>query len=174
MLANPVVVTTLQKAEQRAQVHRRRLASWQRLARSWCSPASHAQDPIACYLTTLPECTRQCPVPKRLHSCTSNHPNHLIRNRDNCVLVDQSRLFLTCCLGKRSHLGPARGAQRNKLILIMVGLPGRGKTFLCNKLKCYLNWWVPCLHCLLPYSQLQRMLCSPRLLGTGIPLSHKH
>lgn len=20
----------------------------------------------------------------------------------------------------------------------------RGKTFLCNKLKCYLNWWVPC------------------------------
>lgn len=21
-----------------------------------------------------------------------------------------------------------------------VGLPGRGKTFLCNKLKCYLNW----------------------------------
>ena len=22
----------------------------------------------------------------------------------------------------------------------MVGLPGRGKTFLCNKLKCYLNW----------------------------------
>lgn len=22
----------------------------------------------------------------------------------------------------------------------MVGLPGRGKTFLCNKLVCYLNW----------------------------------
>eukprot|EP00879_Flechtneria_rotunda_P002468 GHRR01002665.1.p1 GENE.GHRR01002665.1~~GHRR01002665.1.p1 ORF type:complete len:295 (+),score=82.06 GHRR01002665.1:270-1154(+) len=31
-------------------------------------------------------------------------------------------------------------AQKNKLIIIMVGLPGRGKTFLCNKLKCYLNW----------------------------------
>lgn len=30
--------------------------------------------------------------------------------------------------------------QKNKLIIIMVGLPGRGKTFLCNKLKCYLNW----------------------------------
>jgi 6-phosphofructo-2-kinase/fructose-2,6-biphosphatase len=27
-----------------------------------------------------------------------------------------------------------------QLIIIMVGLPGRGKTFLCNKLKCYLNW----------------------------------
>lgn len=27
-----------------------------------------------------------------------------------------------------------------KHVLIMVGLPGRGKTFLCNKLKCYLNW----------------------------------
>lgn len=24
-----------------------------------------------------------------------------------------------------------------------VGLPARGKTFLCNKLMCYLNWWVP-------------------------------
>lgn len=32
------------------------------------------------------------------------------------------------------------GAQKSKLIIVMVGLPGRGKTFLCNKLKCYLNW----------------------------------
>ncbi|CAD7703452.1 unnamed protein product [Ostreobium quekettii] len=30
--------------------------------------------------------------------------------------------------------------ERNKLIIIMVGLPGRGKTFLCNKLASYLNW----------------------------------
>ncbi len=30
---------------------------------------------------------------------------------------------------------------RQKLIIILVGLPGRGKTFLCNKLMCYLNWW---------------------------------
>ena len=29
---------------------------------------------------------------------------------------------------------------RQKLIIILVGLPGRGKTFLCNKLMCYLNW----------------------------------
>eukprot|EP01023_Acetabularia_acetabulum_P028978 TRINITY_DN2736_c0_g2_i1.p1 TRINITY_DN2736_c0_g2~~TRINITY_DN2736_c0_g2_i1.p1 ORF type:complete len:323 (-),score=34.71 TRINITY_DN2736_c0_g2_i1:42-1010(-) len=29
---------------------------------------------------------------------------------------------------------------RNKLIIILVGLPGRGKTFLANKLKAYLNW----------------------------------
>lgn len=29
---------------------------------------------------------------------------------------------------------------KNKLVIILVGLPGRGKTFLCNKLKCYLNW----------------------------------
>ena len=27
-----------------------------------------------------------------------------------------------------------------KLIVILVGLPARGKTFLCNKLMCYLNW----------------------------------
>jgi hypothetical protein len=32
-------------------------------------------------------------------------------------------------------------AERQKLIVIMVGLPARGKTFLCNKLMCYLNWW---------------------------------
>jgi len=24
---------------------------------------------------------------------------------------------------------------------LQVGLPARGKTFLCNKLMCYLNWW---------------------------------
>ena len=29
---------------------------------------------------------------------------------------------------------------RQKLIIILVGLPGRGKTFLCNKIMCYLNW----------------------------------
>ncbi len=34
-----------------------------------------------------------------------------------------------------------RGVDRQKLIIILVGLPGRGKTFLCNKLLCYLNWW---------------------------------
>jgi predicted kinase len=36
-----------------------------------------------------------------------------------------------------------QGAKKWKVVkhvLIMVGLPGRGKTFLCNKLKCYLNW----------------------------------
>lgn len=32
--------------------------------------------------------------------------------------------------------------EKRKLVIIMVGLPGRGKTYLCNKLMCYLNWCV--------------------------------
>lgn len=35
---------------------------------------------------------------------------------------------------------PRKVPERTKYIIILVGLPGRGKTFLCNKLKCYLNW----------------------------------
>lgn len=31
-------------------------------------------------------------------------------------------------------------ADRQKLVIILVGLPARGKTFLCNKLMCYFNW----------------------------------
>jgi len=30
---------------------------------------------------------------------------------------------------------------KQKLIIILVGLPARGKTFLCNKIMCYLNWY---------------------------------
>lgn len=30
--------------------------------------------------------------------------------------------------------------EKHKLIIIMVGLPGRGKTYLCNKIKSYLTW----------------------------------
>lgn len=29
---------------------------------------------------------------------------------------------------------------RQKLVIILVGLPARGKTFLCNKIMCYFNW----------------------------------
>jgi 6-phosphofructo-2-kinase/fructose-2,6-biphosphatase len=29
---------------------------------------------------------------------------------------------------------------RQKLIIILVGLPARGKTFICNKIMCYFNW----------------------------------
>ncbi|GLC46274.1 hypothetical protein PLESTB_000596000 [Pleodorina starrii] len=37
-------------------------------------------------------------------------------------------------------LKPPKVPSRTKYVIILVGLPGRGKTFLCNKIKCYLNW----------------------------------
>lgn len=52
--------------------------------------------------------------------------------------------------GSELHPRPSRRIKmrarvdRQKLIIILVGLPGRGKTFLCNKLMCYLNWCVIC------------------------------
>ena len=33
--------------------------------------------------------------------------------------------------------------EKSKLIIILVGLPGRGKTYLCNKLMSFLNWCDP-------------------------------
>lgn len=41
---------------------------------------------------------------------------------------------------------PQVAVEKNKLVIVMVGLPGRGKTFLCNKLKCYLNCGSPGQH----------------------------
>lgn len=38
-----------------------------------------------------------------------------------------------------SPRGPTE--EKRKLVIILVGLPGRGKTYLCNKLMCYLNWY---------------------------------
>jgi hypothetical protein len=37
--------------------------------------------------------------------------------------------------------------EKRKLVIIMVGLPGRGKTYLCNKIMCYLNWCAPLMSC---------------------------
>ena len=33
-----------------------------------------------------------------------------------------------------------RVAARQKLIILLVGLPARGKTYLANKIMCYMNW----------------------------------
>ena len=40
----------------------------------------------------------------------------------------------------RPHQQLQQNAVRQKLIIVLVGLPARGKTFLCNKIMCYLNW----------------------------------
>ena len=36
-----------------------------------------------------------------------------------------------------------RVAARQKLIILLVGLPARGKTYLANKIMCYMNWCLP-------------------------------
>ncbi|KAG2490339.1 hypothetical protein HYH03_011286 [Edaphochlamys debaryana] len=43
-------------------------------------------------------------------------------------------------LGGSMRVRSGAVVRKNKLVIILVGLPGRGKTFLCNKLCCYLNW----------------------------------
>eukprot|EP00210_Caulerpa_lentillifera_P001990 g1908.t1 len=42
-------------------------------------------------------------------------------------------------LGPRKRISP-KAVEKQKLIIIIVGLPARGKTFLCNKLVSYLTW----------------------------------
>ncbi|KAK9817958.1 hypothetical protein WJX72_004907 [[Myrmecia] bisecta] len=60
--------------------------------------------------------------------------------------MSQSEGADVSCLGMRGELRKVsvkrrrQKVDRQKLIIILVGLPGRGKTFLCNKLMCYLNW----------------------------------
>lgn len=51
--------------------------------------------------------------------------------------------FAASSSGSAPELAPPGGGtivRKNKLVIIMVGLPGRGKTFLCSKLLAYLNW----------------------------------
>ena len=56
---------------------------------------------------------------------------------ENQIIIDGFRSTAAFgSAGRRSKRRP----DRQKLIIILVGLPGRGKTFLCNKLICYLNW----------------------------------
>lgn len=47
---------------------------------------------------------------------------------------------LSAVLAARGSARRRKRVDRQKLIVILVGLPARGKTFLCNKLMCYLNW----------------------------------
>ena len=80
----------------------------------------------------------------KFHDCLACGPALKLRS----VLASHSMAGAVCTGGcwdtKRSGawllLGRRRGVDRQKLIIILVGLPGRGKTFLCNKLMCYLNW----------------------------------
>lgn len=54
-------------------------------------------------------------------------------------------VILRACLQVKLRLAKTeqqqqRIASKQKLIIILVGLPARGKTFLCTKIMCYLNW----------------------------------
>ena len=55
-------------------------------------------------------------------------------------LVLALALFLAAAPAALAQSTKLGHIDRQKLIIILVGLPGRGKTFLCNKLMCYLNW----------------------------------
>lgn len=59
--------------------------------------------------------------------------------------------------------------ERRKLVIIMVGLPGRGKTYLCNKLVCYLDWCeLAGCHAFRTHDVLERWLrCNARATVSG-------
>ncbi|GAX77020.1 hypothetical protein CEUSTIGMA_g4467.t1 [Chlamydomonas eustigma] len=66
-----------------------------------------------------------------------------IHDHDSQIEVEEESGRAAASGGPNSPLHVVRQLRRvgrTKQVLIMVGLPGRGKTFLCNKLKCYLNW----------------------------------
>jgi hypothetical protein len=96
---------------------------------------------------------RGSPRVARVSSPRSSRPGPTVNFKDLNLSVDDeldseepdegaSRLVDEDATNKRAIMARtvSRGAQKSKLVIIMVGLPGRGKTFLCNKLKCYLNW----------------------------------
>jgi len=43
-------------------------------------------------------------------------------------------------LQPRLNRRKVKRVDRQKLVIILVGLPARGKTFICNKIMCYFNW----------------------------------
>ncbi|KAG1672615.1 hypothetical protein FOA52_002095 [Chlamydomonas sp. UWO 241] len=69
---------------------------------------------------------------------------------DGAINANAGQLQYASGSGEKPNVGGSGGGNpamaklrrigRTKQVIIMVGLPGRGKTFLCNKLKRYLNW----------------------------------
>ncbi|KAG2485295.1 hypothetical protein HYH03_015969 [Edaphochlamys debaryana] len=77
----------------------------------------------------------------RIASGTVNFKDLSIRDDD--MPGDEDDHHSEDSTNKSSILLPTKAPrvpERTKYVIILVGLPGRGKTFLCNKLKCYLNW----------------------------------
>lgn len=72
---------------------------------------------------------------------TGSMGSMMLENSTEVGLCEEDATNKTAILKQQGKLLP-KVPERSKLVIILVGLPGRGKTFLCNKLKCYLNWWV--------------------------------
>ena len=65
----------------------------------------------------------------------------IVQTTDDDDEDDEAHLFTTMTKDKDTPQKGKRHLAKQTLIIILVGLPGRGKTFLCNKLMCYLNWY---------------------------------
>lgn len=84
----------------------------------------------------------------------------LLDNDAEVGLCEEDATNKSAILKQQGKLVP-KVPERAKLVIILVGLPGRGKTFLCNKLKCYLNWYVCVRPCSRPCSRPCQLLGSP-------------
>lgn len=85
------------------------------------------------------------------------HPFNLLTSPEYATHIYFKDLKLPATDDSEEEEQGGKRVDKQKLVIVLVGLPGRGKTFLCNKLICYLNWCA----CSNPPSFCSSLVCCP-------------